>query len=467
MRDFLNLPGIRTTHVVEDVETIIVEAETAEPRFTQCCLFPDLVLNGNRQNRRMINDTPHSGKAVMIRLRIRRAKCRHCGKKAIYENPPHIRTKRHMTDRLWRFIAREGIQPGQTHSAVGRHIHVSEGTARSVVHEFIDQRIGDINRATPRVLGIGEKKLIRQFRAVVGNIEERTILNLLPDRDEALRRYLDELPDKDRIEVVCIDQFDGYRTMAKKLLPGRAIVCDKFYVVRKANQALDRIRAGVAANLREEDKRAGARLRLSRKLFWARADDLDVDARRAITEWGLRFPILSKAYWTKERFFEMYELCHTPGEAEVYYRRWRSTLDPDVAHHFINLANIAKRWLPHVFAYFDHPYTTAYVEAVNRGLDDMQRAGRGYSFEVIRGKLMLSEKLEKKTFRDRHPEAMARWESGLPPPSESNSFGVDIGLLSDALNARSESFRLVDGKYVLVRSDYGLSTILPDLGEAV
>jgi len=270
MRDFLNLPGIRTTHVVEDNETIIAEAETVEPQFPQCCLFPDLVANGNRQNRRMINDTPHSGKAVMIRLRIRRAKCRACGKKAIYEDPPHIRSKRHMTDRLWRFIAKEGIQPGQTHSAVGRRIHVSEGTARSVVHEFIDQRIGDINRATPRVLGIDEKKLIRQFRAVVGNIEERTILNLLPDRDEALRRYLDELPDKYRIEVVCIDQFDGYRKMARKLLPGRAIVCDKFHVVRKANQALDRIRAGVAANLRHEDKRAGARLRVSRKLFWAR-----------------------------------------------------------------------------------------------------------------------------------------------------------------------------------------------------
>lgn len=49
------------------------------------------------------------------------------------------------------------------------------------------------------------------------------------------------------VEVVCIDQYDPYRTMIKKLLPGRAIVTDHFHVVRKANDALDRIRRGMAA----------------------------------------------------------------------------------------------------------------------------------------------------------------------------------------------------------------------------
>lgn len=55
-----------------------------------------------------------------------------------------------------------------------------------------------------------------------------------------------------------------------------------------------------------------------------------------------------------------------------------------------------------VLAYFEEPYTTGYVEAVNRVLDDLQRAGRGYSFEVIRAKLMLAERLEKRTFRGKN-----------------------------------------------------------------
>jgi transposase len=90
-----------------------------------------------------------------------------------------------------------------------------------------------------------------------------------------------------------------------------------------------------------------------------------------------------------------------PHEALTYFEHWLRTLPSSVKTAFKKYCGITPFWMPTVLAYFEHPYTTGYIEGVNRVIDDLHRAGRGYSFDVIRGKLLLSPKLEVKTFRRR------------------------------------------------------------------
>lgn len=464
--DFLGLPNIRTTKVEYGDKTISVEAESIEPVY-RCCLIPRFGKWGNREDRRIINDTPHGGLPVAIHLKARRGQCYECGKRGLTERFDYIlEPRRHMTKRLASFIAKQTVLVGNTNSETGRHIYVSEATARRIANQFIDRKIDKLERPTPRVLGIDEKRISRVFRAVLGNIEERTVLNMLPDRAESLEEYLTNIPDQHKIEVICIDQYEPYLIMTKKLLPGRAIVTDRFHVVRKANESLDHIRSGLAASLRAEDKKTAARLRMSKKLFYCRSRDLDKepDWKKAVVRWEQRFPILSKAYWTKERFFDMYEECDSPGQAEAYYKRWKWTLDPDVEKHFSKLANIQPKWLPHVFAYFEHPFTTGYVESVNRGLKAMQAEGRRMKFETIRGKLMLAEKLEKKTFRDRFPGYRA--DVGDLPAILDHNWGIDVGLMNNLLSSKVEHLKLIDGRYRTVSHEAGFSTIRVDWDEA-
>src|SRR5690606_20542975 len=126
-----------------------------------------------------------------------------CGSRGMSEFFDFIQPGRKMTKRLSNYIAKQTVLVGDTSSAAGRHVYVSTSTARRITNEYIDRHIDRLNRPTPRVLGIDEKYLGRIFRAVVGNIEERTVLNMLPDRAESLKAFIENLPDKDRIEVVC------------------------------------------------------------------------------------------------------------------------------------------------------------------------------------------------------------------------------------------------------------------------
>lgn len=48
-----------------------------------------------------------------------------------------------------------------------------------------------------------------------------------------------------------------------------------------------------------------------------------------------------------------------------------------------------KRWKPLILNYFEHPYTNAYIEALNGLMDQINRTGRGYNLETLRAKALL------------------------------------------------------------------------------
>jgi len=47
-----------------------------------------------------------------------------------------------------------------------------------------------------------------------------------------------------------------------------------------------------------------------------------------------------------------------------------------------------KNWRTEILAYFDHPITNAYTEALNGVAKTINRQGRGYTFEVLRARLL-------------------------------------------------------------------------------
>jgi len=93
------------------------------------------------------------------------------------------------------------------------------------------------------------------------------------------------------------------------------------------------------------------------------------------------------------------------------------------------------------------------VSMGNRFLDDLQRDGRGYSFEVIRAKLMLAEKLESKTFRRRSSIGLA---TGISPDGGIN-MGADLGKLKD-LFGEPQVIQWGDREITIAQ---GLSTLWP------
>lgn len=61
-----------------------------------------------------------------------------------------------------------------------------------------------------------------------------------------------------------------------------------------------------------------------------------------------------------------------------------------------DLVRAVNNWHVEIFNYFDKRLTNAYTESINSIIRQVERMGRGYSFDALRAKILFNEKLHKK-----------------------------------------------------------------------
>lgn len=66
-------------------------------------------------------------------------------------------------------------------------------------------------------------------------------------------------------------------------------------------------------------------------------------------------------------------------------KKWEAQIHPDILWAFKDLLRASHNWQNEIFNYYEHVVTNAYTESVNRLARDINRMGRGYSFEVFEG----------------------------------------------------------------------------------
>jgi transposase len=90
----------------------------------------------------------------------------------------------------------------------------------------------------PRVLGIDEHFFSRRqgYATTFCDLRGHKVFDVVLGRSEAsLERYLQRLPGKDQVRVVCMDLASVYRALVRKHFPNARIVADRFHVIRLIN----------------------------------------------------------------------------------------------------------------------------------------------------------------------------------------------------------------------------------------
>ena len=142
----------------------------------------------------------------------------------------------------------------------------------------------------------------------------------------------------------------------------------------------------------------------------------------------------------KERFYDIYE-APSRSEAEKRYREWDEGLDPEVRTTFGPLLTAFQNWEGPILAYFDHRVTNACTESANNLIRAVQRMGRGYSFDVLRARILFvrhgAHKMKPfRRFGKRDLVAEEGMGYGLPSTEiepEEISLGVDTSTLLDLI----------------------------------
>ena len=388
MTDFLQLPSLKTLEVVSDGDRYAVKAEGVST-WIVCPLCKRGRLYGHGSQEQSFQDTPSHGKPVEVFIQRRRYRCQGCGK-TLFEPVADFDGKRQATARLVAHIRKESFT--KTFAALAREVALDEKTIRHIFDDFVEEFEAKVRFRTPRILGIDELKIIGDYRAMLTNVERKTVFDIRPSRKkEDLLPYFRTLRNKDTIEWVAMDMYAVYKQIVKGMLPDARIVVDRFHIQRMANDALEKLRKGIRKDLpaRQRLKLKDERFLLLKRQHGLKGKDME----RAL-EWFRQFPQLGEAHALKEGFLSIWD-HKTRTDAEAACTKWLANIPAELSPTFKDLTTAVHNWHEEIFAYFEQPITNAYTESVNRLAKDMNRMGRGYSFEVIRARMLYNAKARK------------------------------------------------------------------------
>jgi transposase len=241
----LNLPAFLILDTQQDDHDLHFFLETVYPPSICPCRG---TVNGNMvgfgRDTQIFMDTPMYGKRVGLHINRRRMKCRDCNS-TFLEPLPDMHDDHRATKRLITYIEKR-VMLKETFARIAADVGLSEWTIRSIFDEFVAREQKAYHPVTPRFLGIDEAHLFRHYRCVIADVEKRTIIDLLENRSAiSVVNYLRKMPNRSRVEIVCMDMWQPYRDAVKAVFPGTKIVIDKFHVVKYASQGLDDIRKEV------------------------------------------------------------------------------------------------------------------------------------------------------------------------------------------------------------------------------
>ncbi len=423
--DILQLRTLRATDVEDHDDHYVIKASgQGEPAQCPACGGTPLYRHGSNLQRYM--DVPMHGKRVLIEIDRTRFRCNACGK-TLFSSLPEMDAKRFTTSRLLDFVEQNCLR--KTFAELSRDVGVDEKTVRHVFDDYVTKLKAETHFETPRILGIDELMIVGQYRAMITNIEQLSIYDMLPTRNKVdLITYFKTLPDKHKVEVVTMDMWSVYRQVATDQFPGRPVVADRWHVVRMANDALEKVRKAIRKTL---DTRTRLRLKDDRHILLMRWHKLTEDERAKLEGWKTPFPALVDAYWVKEAFHTLYQYP-SEDEAREAIRVWLDSLPDSVAWAFEEAANALRSWRTEILNHYRYPISNAYTESVNRLAKDMNRMGRGYSFEVIRARLVYEKQARKKTtqsVRSRRRPADEGMSMGRMTWGDVQSTGADVKVI--------------------------------------
>ena len=163
----LNLPGLQVLDFKEtDTDYHVKAAPTIVSKLCPHCGRSNETVT-HAQKTLFIRDLPSHGKSVAVHLDVPRLRCKPCGK-TFTAAVPEVDTARQMTERLAKWVGRQGLE--YTYAEIAKQVGIDEKTVRNVFDEYVAELEKEFKRETPVWLGIDEIKLGR-FRAVFTNIQ--------------------------------------------------------------------------------------------------------------------------------------------------------------------------------------------------------------------------------------------------------------------------------------------------------
>jgi len=252
-------------------------------------------------------------------------------------------------------------------------------TVKEIDKRSIQDNLVDLKTINPTLIGVDEIAYEKghKYLTVVRDITARKVIWIgFHRKTESLDAFFQELgPERSmKIQVCCMDMWDPYIKSVRKNT-NADIVFDKFHVIKKINEALDKIRRRVFAQADKETKKM---MKHKRFLILHRrknlTDEQDIESLEQLLKSN---EPLYKAYILKEELADIFDDVNAESEM-VRLEQWFQNVIVSGCEELLPIVSMIQNYLYGIHNYFKHKLTNAGSEGFNNKINVIKRAAYGF-----------------------------------------------------------------------------------------
>ena len=379
----LGLQGLNITNIEENEKSILIYAEMERKEHTcTCCGTATNTVHDYREQE--IKDIPAFGKLVSIKLRKRRYRCKHCGKR-FFECNSFLPKYHRMTNRLSAFVI-DKLRDERSFTSVAREVNLSVSTVIRIF-DTVSYPKAELSEA----LSIDEFKgntWGEKYQCILTDPVNKRVLDILPERYKPyLTSYFKQYPKEVRNGVTYFvsDMWRTYADICDVWFKNATQVIDKYHWIRQAIWAFENVRKEEQKKLSPELKKYFKR---SKSLLIKKYDSLEEEQKQQVNVMLYYSVNISRAYFYKEEFLKI--LSNKDAEsAKKAMSEWIQNAENCGIPQFEKCADTMRNWYKGIINSFSTTITNGFTEGCNNKIKVLKRNAYGYkNFKRFRNRIL-------------------------------------------------------------------------------
>ena len=259
---------------------------------------------------------------------------------------------------------------------VSKAAHIDWKTAKRIDLLELEKMVTSLEKVNPTGIGIDEIAYEKghKYLTVVREIGGGVIWIGKGRKKETLNQFFRELGKKkcNKITIAVIDMWKPFIKSIRENTNAE-IVFDKFHVIKKINEAVDKIRKKEFAKASEDER---IRMKRKRFLILKRGENLSKDQKDSLEELMAKNTNLY-AYLLKEQVSEVFEEIDLESGISRL-RKWIENVKKIGIDAFTKVLEMMESHWEGIINYFKHHLTNAASEGFNRKINIIRRRACGF-----------------------------------------------------------------------------------------
>ena len=327
---------------------------------------------------RNIHNLPIGSKRTFLTLTIQRYECKDCNK-VFQADIPFTHGNVSYTYRFSHYIL-DLLRLGATIKDVSKHLGVGWDMVKDIHKRYLKRKYSHPDISKVKRIGIDEFAVRKGhvYKTIVVDLDTGRIIHVGDGKgSDSLTAFWKRVKRLGiKIELVTSDMSAAYISSVMENAPDAIHVYDKFHVVEKVTEAVDKVRRSLWNQEKDEEKRKV--IKGSRWLLLTKdKDKFDDYAKNRLENILQTNEPLYKAYYLKEDLDQIWAQPNKE-EAEKQLQYWCNRAHESKLPAMMKVANMLLARRTGILAWYDCKVTNAILEGTNNKVKVLKRKAYGY-----------------------------------------------------------------------------------------